>query len=131
MERKAAWAKYSTSTHTEWTFASAHTDTATALPLLTVGIAPKGLDLLNRADGGRELTVGLPVANQSGSVRASSLKAWVSYDDGASWKAVRVEKGEARFRPAKGAASVSLRVRAADRDGNAVDQTVLRAFGLK
>ncbi|XUL91782.1 S8 family serine peptidase [Streptomyces galilaeus] len=131
VQRKAAWAKYSTSTHTEWTFASAHTDTATALPLLTVGIAPKGLDLLNRADTKQELTVGLPVANQSGSVRASSLKAWVSYDDGASWKEVSVKKGEARFRPAKGAASVSLRVRATDRDGNAIDQTVLRAFGLK
>ncbi|WP_427919477.1 S8 family serine peptidase [Streptomyces sp. cg40] len=131
VQRKAAWAKYSTSTHTEWTFASAHTDTATALPLLTVGIAPKDLDLLNRADAKRELTVSLPVANQSGSVRASSLKAWVSYDDGASWKSVHVEKGEARFRPAKGAASVSLRVRATDRDGDAIDQTVLRAFGLK
>ncbi|MFI5887046.1 S8 family serine peptidase [Streptomyces sp. NPDC051554] len=131
VQRKAAWAKYSTSTHTEWTFASAHTDSATALPLLTVGIAPKGLDLLNRAHAKRELTVGLPVANQSGSVRASSLKAWVSYDDGTSWKEVSVTKGEARFRPAKGAASVSLRVRAADRDGNGIDQTVLRAFGLK
>ncbi|WOX13212.1 S8 family serine peptidase [Streptomyces sp. N50] len=131
VQRKAAWAAYSTSTHTEWTFASAHTDTATALPLLTVGIAPKDLDLLNRADAKRELTVGLPVANQSGSVRTSSLKAWVSYDDGASWKEVGVKKGEARFRPAKGAVSVSLRVRATDRDGNAIDQTVLRAFGLK
>ncbi|MFE2417653.1 S8 family serine peptidase [Streptomyces hokutonensis] len=131
VQRKAAWAKYSTSTHTEWTFASAHTDTATALPLLTVGITPKDLDLLNRADAKRELTVGLPVANQSGSVRANSLKAWVSYDDGASWKEVSVKKGEARFRPAKGATSVSLRVRATDHDGNRIDQTVLRAFGLK
>ncbi|MGH1556148.1 hypothetical protein ACRAWF_43415 [Streptomyces sp. L7] len=41
VQRKAAWAKYSTSTHTEWTCASAHTDTATAPPLLTVGIAPR------------------------------------------------------------------------------------------
>ncbi|MBK6013909.1 S8 family serine peptidase [Streptomyces sp. MBT53] len=131
VQRKAAWAKYSTSTHTEWTFASAHTGSATALPLLTVGIAPKGLDLLNRADRKGELTVSLPVANQSGSVRANSLKAWVSYDDGASWKTVRVEKGEARFRPVKGAASVSLRVRATDHDGDVIDQTVLRAFGLK
>ncbi|MEV0739575.1 hypothetical protein AB0I51_27380 [Streptomyces sp. NPDC050549] len=87
--------------------------------------------LINRADGKRALTVGLPVAKQSGSIRASSLKAWVSYDDGASWKEMSVTKGEARFRPVKGAASVSLRVRATDRDGNAIDQTVLRAFGLK
>ncbi|MER6954079.1 S8 family serine peptidase [Streptomyces sp. NPDC000618] len=131
VQRRAAWAKYSTSTHTEWTFASAHTDTSTALPLLTVGIAPKGLDLLNRADGKRELEVALPVADQLGSVRASSLKAWVSYDDGASWKEVKVKNGTARFRAAKGAETVSLRVRAADRGGNGIDQTVLRAFGLK
>ncbi|WP_330287161.1 S8 family serine peptidase [Streptomyces sp. NBC_00576] len=131
VQRRAAWAKYSTSTHTEWTFDSAHTGAATALPLLTVGIAPKGLDLLNRADGKRELEIGLPVANQLGSVRASNLKAWVSYDDGTSWKEVKVKGGTARFKAAKGAESVSLRVRAADRDGNGIDQTVLRAFGLK
>lgn len=131
VQRRAAWARYSTSTHTEWTFSSAHTDTETALPLLTVGIAPKRLDLLNRADGGREAEVKLPVANQLGSVKASSLKAWVSYDDGTSWKEVEVKGGKVRFKPAKGAETVSLRVRAADRDGNRIDQTVLRAFGLK
>ncbi|WP_328224203.1 S8 family serine peptidase [Streptomyces sp. NBC_00310] len=131
VQRRAAWATYSTSTHTEWTFASAHTDSETALPILTVGIAPKGLDLLNRARSGRELEVGLPVANQLGSVKASGLKAWVSYDDGTSWKEAEVKNGKARFKPAKGAETVSLRVRATDRDGNRIDQTVLRAFGLK
>ena len=131
VQRRADWAAYSTSTHTEWTFASARTDAETALPLLTVGIAPKKLDLLNRADAKRELEIGLPVANQLGSVKASSLEAWVSYDDGTSWKKVKVKNGKAKFKPAKGAESVSLRVRAADRDGNAIDQTVLRAFGLK
>ncbi|MFI1047887.1 S8 family serine peptidase [Streptomyces griseoruber] len=131
VQRRAAWAKYSTSTHTEWTFASAHTDTGTPLPLLTVGIAPKGLDLLNRARSGRELEIGLPVTDQLGSVRASGPKAWVSYDDGTSWKEVKVKNGTARFKPVKGAESVSLRVRAADRDGNGIEQTVLRAFGLK
>ncbi|TLS43005.1 peptidase S8/S53 subtilisin kexin sedolisin [Streptomyces montanus] len=131
VQRRAPWAAYSTSTHSEWSFASAHTDTKTALPLLTVGIAPKGLDLLNRAESRRDSVVDLTVGNQLGSVRASSLKAWVSYDDGTSWKEVKVKHDEARFRPAKGAESVSLRVRATDRDGNSVDQTVLRAFGLK
>ncbi|MFK0281085.1 S8 family serine peptidase [Streptomyces sp. NPDC090499] len=131
VQRRAEWARYSTSTHTEWTFSSAHTDTETALPLLTVGITPKGLDLLNRADRRHAVEIGLPVADQLGSVRARSLKAWVSYDDGTSWKEVKVRNGTARFRPAKGAEAVSLRVRAADRDGNGIDQTVLRAFGLK
>ncbi|MFD4506309.1 S8 family serine peptidase [Streptomyces sp. NPDC058457] len=131
VQRRAEWARYSTSTHTEWTFSSAHTDTRTALPLLTVGISPKGLDLLNRADRGHTVKIALPVADQLGSVRASSLQAWVSYDDGTSWKEVKVRNGTARFRPAKGAGTVSLRVRAADLDGNVIDQTVLRAFGLK
>ncbi|MET9087872.1 S8 family serine peptidase [Streptomyces sp. NPDC004237] len=129
--RTADWAVYSTSTHTEWSFASAHTATATALPLLSLGITPKRLDLLNRVDGGRESVVGLSVTDQSGNVEARELKAWVSYDDGASWKEVKVRHGEARFKPARGAESVSLRVRATDRDGNRIDQTVLRAFGLK
>jgi hypothetical protein len=131
VQRRADWAAYSTSTHTEWAFASAHTDAETALPLLTVGIDPKKLDLLNRADGKKELEVGLPVANQLRSVKASSLKAWVSYDDGTSWKEVKVKNGKAKFKPAKGAEFVSLRVQAADSDGNQIDQTVLRAFGLK
>ncbi|WP_371663209.1 S8 family serine peptidase [Streptomyces sp. NBC_00280] len=131
VQRRAAWARYSTSTHSEWTFASAHTDASTALPLLTVGIAPKGLDLLNRADRKQELEVALPVSDQLGSVQARSLKAWVSYDDGTSWKEVRVKNGKAGFKAAKGAESVSLRVRATDRDGNGIDQTVVRAFGLK
>ncbi|MFE7761741.1 S8 family serine peptidase [Streptomyces sp. NPDC057438] len=130
VRRRAAWAKYSTSTHTEWTFASAHTTTETVLPLLTVGIVPQGLDLLNRAKRGQELKIDLPVADQLGSVKARSLEAWVSYDDGTSWKEVRVKSGKARFTPAKDAESVSLRVRATDRDGNGIDQTVLRAFGL-
>ncbi|QFR00932.1 S8 family serine peptidase [Streptomyces phaeolivaceus] len=129
--RRAAWAKYSTSTHTEWTFASARTATETALPLLTVGIAPKGLDLLNRAKSGQAVKVDLPLADQLGAVKASSLRAWVSYDDGTSWEEVTVKSGKARFTPATDAESVSLRVRATDRDGNGIDQTVLRAFGLK
>ncbi|MEV6594543.1 S8 family peptidase [Streptomyces acidicola] len=131
VQRRAPWAAYSTSTRTEWSFASAHTDAETALPLLTVGIAPKGLDLLNRAELSRESVIDLSVGNQLGSIRPSSLKAWVSHDEGTSWKEVTVQHGEARFKPAKGAESVSLRVWAADQEGNTIDQTVLRAFGLK
>ncbi|MFI6279881.1 hypothetical protein [Streptomyces sp. NPDC050988] len=41
------------------------------------------------------------------------------------------KNGAARFKSAKGAESVSLRVRAADHDGHGIDQTVVRAFGLK
>ncbi|MGW0875970.1 S8 family peptidase [Streptomyces sp. NPDC002740] len=129
--RTADWAAYSTGTHTEWSFASAHTDQRTALPLLSVDYGVDGLDLLNRVDRKHESELGLSVRDQSGSVTAGDLKAWVSYDDGTSWKAVKVKHGELELKHPKGAEFVSLRVRAADKDGNAVDQTVLRAFGLK
>ncbi|MGX1915660.1 S8 family serine peptidase [Streptomyces phaeochromogenes] len=130
-QRKADWTPYSTSTHTEWSFASAHTDARTALPLLSVGYDLDGLDLLNRAESRRELRLGLSVRDQEGSVKARSLKAWVSYDDGTSWKAAKVRHGKAEIKHPKGAKFVSLRVQASDGAGNQVDQTVLRAYGLK
>ncbi|MEU1192475.1 S8 family serine peptidase [Streptomyces sp. NPDC005859] len=129
--RTADWAAYSTGTHTEWSFASARTDRRTALPLLSVDYEVDGLDLLNRADRKHTSALGLSVRNQSGSVAASDLKAWVSYDDGTSWKEAKVKHGKLELKHPKGATFVSLRVRAADGNGNAVDQTVLRAFGLK
>ncbi|MFD4716191.1 S8 family serine peptidase [Streptomyces sp. NPDC058430] len=129
--RTADWAAYSTSTHTEWSFASAHTDQRTALPVLSVDYGVHGLDLLNRADRKHTSQLALSVRDQSNGVVAGDLKAWVSYDDGTSWKVVTVDHGEVELKHPKGAESVSLRVRAADQDGNAVEQTVLRAFGLK
>ncbi|MCZ4507640.1 S8 family serine peptidase [Streptomyces sp. ActVer] len=130
-QRKAGWATYSTSTHTEWSFASAHTNQQTALPLLSVDYGLDGLDLLNRAEAKRKSKLELSVRDQKSGITARELKAWVSYDDGASWKTVKVRDGKAELKHPKGAEFVSLRVRAADREGNTVDQTVLRAFGLK
>jgi subtilisin family serine protease len=131
VQRRAPWAAYSTSTHTEWSFASAHTDEETALPLLSVDHDLDGLDLLNRAESKGELELGLSVRDQEGSITAKALKAWVSYDDGTTWKEVRVRHGKAEIKHPKGAEFVSLRVQASDGAGNQVDQTVLRAYGLK
>ncbi|MCQ4207557.1 S8 family serine peptidase [Streptomyces longispororuber] len=129
--RTADWTAYSTSTHTEWSFASAHTDQRTALPLLSVDYGVDGIDLLNRVDRKHTSQIALSVRDQSGSVTTGDLKTWVSYDDGTSWKEVKVDHGEVQLKHPKGAEFVSLRVRAADKDGNALDQTVLRAFGLR
>ncbi|MER5754037.1 S8 family serine peptidase [Streptomyces sp. NPDC002088] len=133
-QRTADWAPYSTSTHTEWSFASAHTDTKTALPLLSVDYAVQGLDLLNRAEG-PDSELGLSVRNQEGGVEPLGLKAWVSYDDGTSWKEAKVQRGAdgylTKIKNVKGADFVSLRILATDAAGNQVDQTVLRAYGLR
>ncbi|MFE2710833.1 hypothetical protein ACFXKI_02290 [Streptomyces mirabilis] len=80
---------------------------------------------------GRTSDVSLTVRNQEGSVTSGVLKAWVSYDDGSSWKEVKVKHGKAEIRHPKKAECVSLRVLASDAAGNRIDQTVLRAYGLK
>ncbi|MFF4133340.1 hypothetical protein ACFY1B_17645 [Streptomyces mirabilis] len=56
-QRTADWAAYSTATHTEWSFASAHTDQQTALGLLSVDYDVAGLNLLKLlvVDGCRAL----------------------------------------------------------------------------
>ncbi|MGV9349877.1 hypothetical protein ACWDSD_34885 [Streptomyces spiralis] len=68
-----------------------------------------------------------------------TLTAEVSYDDGAHWSSAPVtEDGTGRWtvtpvHPEKdnGTGFVSLRLRADDGAGNAVDQTVIRAYGLR
>jgi hypothetical protein len=99
--------------------------------LLSVDYDLDGLDLLNRAESKRESELRLSVRDQEGSVKTKALKAWVSYDDGTSWKEAKVRNGKAEIKHPRGAEFVSLRVRAADGAGNQVDQTVLRAYGLK
>jgi hypothetical protein len=59
----------------------------------------------------------------------------VSYDDGVSWKQVRVKpegaQWKARVHPPQNAQYVSLRAATHDCDGNAVEQTLVRAYRLK
>jgi hypothetical protein len=121
-------------------FASTHPDQATVLPLLSVDYGLAGLDLLNRAKAGRPFCFGLSVRRQAGSgtAKIKELNAWVSYDDGKTWKDAKISavKGGA-FQATVAQPSidrtngyVALRVQAADTDGNRIDQTVLRAYGL-
>ena len=70
------------------------------------------------------------------SARIRSRELDVSFDDGASWKAVPVlrvpgdDRGLAILHHPRAAGFVSLRLRAADRDGNQVTHTTIRAYGL-
>jgi subtilisin family serine protease len=117
----------------DWTFKSATTAEETALPLLAVRFAP-ALDAQARAP--RVLPTLVPVTvehNTDGKVK--SLNVQVSHDDGKAWKSVPVlTLGGRSFvlisHPA-GAKAVSLRASATDTAGNAVEQTIVRAFLLK
>ncbi|GIF53167.1 subtilisin family serine protease [Asanoa ferruginea] len=96
-----------TRTATEWTFRSGK---AGDLPLLTVDydVREKGVALR------------FPTALRT-------LRVDVSTDDGVRWRQATVRDGTALV--SRGRTPVSLRVRATDRAGNTVDQTVIRAYG--
>ncbi|SEF24458.1 Serine protease, subtilisin family [Amycolatopsis pretoriensis] len=130
---------FGTGTQTSWTFRSARSAAPAPLPLLQLDYAVDA-DAGNRLPAGRRAQVGLTARFQDGMAAPDmrSVQAWASYDDGRTWRAVDVRRTGKSYaatidHPSLGATNsyVALRVRATDRAGNAVDQTVLRAYGLK
>ncbi|HEV2782758.1 MAG TPA: S8 family serine peptidase [Actinophytocola sp.] len=141
-KRANAWSKYSTDTFTTWVFSSSRPakDTVERPPLPQVDV-DLTLDELNRTTDRTAFTFRLragyvPGATGPGITRT---QAWVSFNDGGTWRRIDlVDLGTGwlqatvqhpRIENTTGA--VSLRVRAADDAGNSVDQTLLRAYGLK
>ncbi|WP_309115752.1 S8 family serine peptidase [Saccharothrix sp.] len=125
----------STSVTADWTFTS---DTVAgdpvALPLPAVRFAP-ALDDRNRARAGRPFAFPVYVQrNGGGPVGDVRTSVQVSYDDGASWRPVPLVKFGERWLAAVShpadAKFVSLKASARDGAGNAVDQTIIRAYAL-
>ncbi|MBM7489171.1 hypothetical protein JOD64_000393 [Micromonospora luteifusca] len=122
----------STRVNTSWTFRSAGPDGtgSVPLPLLAVDYALP-MDTNNHAIGATaELTV-----RQAHGVKAqkvTSLQAWTSTDDGATWTSTRVTGNGDSYRVALPKATagqaVSLRVKAAANGGSGIDQTIIRAY---
>jgi hypothetical protein len=130
--------EFATRTDTSWTFRSARSAAPALLPLLQIDYDVKADDT-NRLPAGRKATIGLSTRYPDGLAAPAmrSLKAWASYDDGASWRQVDVRRSGQRYEavvdhPSLGGTNgyVALRVQAADNAGNAVEQTVIRAYGL-
>jgi hypothetical protein len=118
-----------------WNFESANVpEGEERLPLLLVHFDPD-LDARGRAQLGNSW-VPLRVS-QFGRMNPVVAKPTVevSYDDGVSWKQTRVEpdggQWKARIRHPRDAEYVSLRARTHDNHGNAVEQSVVRAYGLR
>ncbi|MEV5563869.1 S8 family serine peptidase [[Kitasatospora] papulosa] len=141
-ERDAATWKTSTRTHTEWNFLSGALPDGTEradIPLLQLDYEVD-TDLAGDVRAGRTIEVGVASGTQAwldGAVKATRASLSVSYDEGASWSAAELRKGSAgrwtaKLRtPAKGASSVSLRAHTEGPGGLAVDQEIIKAFGLK
>ncbi|MFG2834392.1 S8 family serine peptidase [Streptomyces zaomyceticus] len=126
--------------HSEWTFRSAETpnDRITYLPMLNLGF-DVDTDLNGDVRAGHKLSVGIFAeyvkgATGTGTITGGTLE--VSYDEGATWRKVALEKSrgaawEGELRVPSGAGSVSLRAGASDDRGGSVKQELIRAVGVK
>jgi hypothetical protein len=127
---------WATRTETSWDFRSGRPAAGRTepLPLLQIGYGVPA-DLTGYVSGRHPHLIGLNLWHQEGlrAPRGTTMRVEVSFDEGATWRAVPVIRHGDGYRalvPA-GQGSVSLRVHATDSAGNAVTQTVIRAYGLK
>ena len=120
-----------------WTFPSSHVDegTPTRIPLLVVRFTPE-LDERGRAPSGRRFCLPLYVdqLGREAPPHVSPPSVEASYDDGATWRRAPVKASgtgwNAFLDHPKHADYVSLRTSTHDARGNAVEQTLFRAYGL-
>ncbi|MFF0658560.1 S8 family serine peptidase [Micromonospora tulbaghiae] len=116
-----------------WTFRSSGTASARQpLPLLGM-LLDAPVDLRNTVPVGDRRPVRVSVHRQDGVAGRPVVTVTVaaSYDDGRSWHAVPVSRdgeGWLALVPHSRTGHVSLRANATDADGNAVEQTVIRAY---
>ncbi|MGJ6965819.1 S8 family serine peptidase [Streptosporangium sp. G11] len=136
-EREPLVHPYSTGTRTVWDFTSAPAGSAAPVPLPLVQLDyAVDTDVDGRASRSAALTLlpsHLPGVPKAAAIRSGELE--VSYDDGATWRTERLTRTgdgwRARLDAPAGARYVSLRAGVKDERGNAVEQTIVRAFGLR
>ncbi|WP_433244446.1 S8 family peptidase [Streptosporangium sp. CA-135522] len=128
---------YATETSTAWTFGSARPKSGSEpLPLLDVDYTVPA-DLNGRVRRILPVPLDFGVRSTAPGFALRQVTAELSYDDGKSWKRlVLLPSGKNRYstlvsHQASRGQYVSLRVTAKDGAGNAVEQTVLRAYGVK
>jgi subtilisin family serine protease len=121
-----------------WTFQSGHAEDGSPerIPLLVVRFTPE-LDDRGRAPSDTHFCLPLYVDqfDREAPPRVSTPSVEASYDDGATWAAARVVPNGSGWNAfldhPKRAQYVSLRTSTHDANGNAVQQTLIRAYGLK
>ncbi|MFC0111940.1 S8 family peptidase [Kibdelosporangium aridum] len=116
----------------DWKFRSSATDEGKALPLLTVRYDP-ALNIRNQAPGGTGFSFPTYVERQDGTPRVATFTVDVSYDDGGTWQRAHTRRDGDRWtvsvkHPQSGYAS--LRANVTDKDGNSLQQTVIRAYQI-
>ncbi|MEN3362624.1 MAG: hypothetical protein V7637_6606 [Mycobacteriales bacterium] len=151
--RAAPWYTTGIRSHTEWGFTSTHPKASTApagwvcgqsvhprtgacavLPLLTVNYSAP-VNLRGVAPGGpTHLDVAVAPTQAAPAATIAAVTVDVSFDDGATWTpATATNTGGGHYRAAFTAPTsgfVTTRVKATDSDGNAISQTITRAYTL-
>ncbi|WP_344043237.1 S8 family serine peptidase [Saccharothrix xinjiangensis] len=131
--RPAGVSEFATRVSGSWTFRSDTVDGEdyAPLPLSVVRFTP-ALDASGATPKGQVLRVPLTVQQQEGASngRVSRIDVEVSFDDGATWTAVPVSGGVAQVANPDAAGFGSVRVKATDSGGNALEHTVIRAYKI-
>ncbi|MBN6056147.1 S8 family serine peptidase, partial [Nonomuraea sp. RK-328] len=126
----------STKVESSWTFRSERTAGPRPLPLTAVRYAPEGLDDNNRAKPGSTTVIPVSLQRNPGAPRAhvTSITLEASFDDGASWRPVRLVRSgsgwTARLANPAAPGFVSLRAKVTDAAGDRVTQTITRAYAI-
>ncbi|WP_405831838.1 S8 family serine peptidase [Streptomyces sp. NBC_01176] len=129
----------STKGHSEWTVRSAATpdDRWTFLPLINLAY-DVDTDLAGTVRGGARVQVGIHAGYVAGATDTGTLgggRLEVSYDDGATWRTVRLTGAQASWKGTldvpRDARFISLRAFARDDRGGSVSQETVRAVGVR
>ncbi|WP_083999962.1 S8 family serine peptidase [Actinomadura kijaniata] len=141
-ERAASWTGLGTRSETEWKFPYTPTMARMEEPPLFVVRTEGDFDQDNRAPSGGRFALALRVTDgrlhsPGTPPRFGRPSVEASYDDGRTWHPAEVTTaGDNRWRaglthPPLPGGHVSLRVRLSDGEGTSLDQTVIRAYGLR
>ncbi|MFF1451010.1 S8 family serine peptidase [Streptomyces sp. NPDC058274] len=127
---RAAGTPVSSKVTATWTFRSGHVDERTALPTSVVRFTPP-LAGDSTAAAGSTLKVPVTVQGTAAGHALAALLVYASYDEGAHWSWLPVIGGKVSVQTPAAGTAVSLRAKAVDKNGDTLDQTILRAYVAK
>jgi hypothetical protein len=120
----------STEVAAEYTFTSAYSATAAAVPASAVRFTPE-LALDSTARAGAKQPVPVTVQGAAAGRNLKSLSVYVSYDRGAKWSRVQVKNDKVTVNNPKAGGSVSFKAKVEDRKGSTLSQTIIDAYLVK
>ncbi|MFD3335918.1 S8 family serine peptidase [Streptomyces sp. NPDC058700] len=127
VERSADVAAASTRVDAGFTFRSKQVAATTALPVSTVRFAPP-VDLASRAPAGLSVLVPVTVQGAAAGRNLGSLAVSVSYDDGRTWRPVKVTNGRISVKSPAKDRGIALSAEVADKQGNTSTLTIHNAW---